>query len=99
MRLFAHHPRRAGNLFDGLPFHTQRRKKGCHLQRRRLTCHNLIHDIDGFLFGKIVAFDQFLDRFSNIHDRLIASSSAGGERFGQVFLASQRLFCLLGLFT
>jgi hypothetical protein len=70
MSLFAHHPRRAGNFFYGLAFHTKRREKGCHLQRRRLTCHNLIYDIDGFLFGKVIAPDQSIDRFSNIHNRL-----------------------------
>jgi hypothetical protein len=99
MGLFAHHPRRAGNFFHRLAFHAERGQEGGHLQRRRLTCHDLIYDIDGFLFGKIVAPDQSLDRFSNIHDRLDLYSSARGKRFGQVFLSFQSLLCFLGLVT
>ena len=67
MGLFAHHPRRAGNLVYGLPFHSHGRQDRGNLERSRLAGHDLIHDIDRFRLGKIDPVDELLYRLPNIH--------------------------------
>ena len=99
VRLFAHNPRRTGDLVDGFTLHAQRGQKGRHLERRRLAGHDLVHDSDGFKFRQVNPVDNLVDCFAYVHGNRAPGSLGGGECFGIIFFALERAYDSIGFLT